>query len=202
MSKNHKKQVNTNARSRTHFIVAYIDKQTALNILEKNLSIINRYAMIYHDRDVYENGSPKEPHCHIWLNFENKKSIKQVCDMFYTFDESKQKPCTILSELCDNNHYAQRYLLHLDHSEKAQYDIEEVAYYNVNLDHIYDSNSHAGSWEVEALERLVNGENKLDLAREYGRDFIYHYHQYKRLAEDIIEDVIRQDIEARALNCE
>lgn len=199
MKKLKNRKVNVNERSRTHVSVLYINKEDVLLILEKNLSIINRYALIEHSRDFYDDGKEKPTHIHLWVQFFNKKSIKQVQELFYVFDEDKQKPCTVLSELCQNNHISQRYLLHLDDPQKAQYEFEEIISYNVDLSNIYDCYATDGEWEYECLRRMVDGEDKLELAREYGRDFIYHYFQFKTLCNDIKDDNFSRDLLARKL---
>lgn len=92
-----------------------------------------------------------------------------------------------LDEICENNIVAQRYLLHLD-NPKAQYDLSEVTSYNVNLDNIFDVGTFGTAWEVDALSMLVSGVDKFEIAKKYGRDFIYHYLQFKALANDINYD--------------
>lgn len=182
-----KKVVNLNDRDRNHFAITYIPKERLDLLLKENLSLIRRYCYILHDRDFHLDGSPKEPHIHLWISFINKKSLRQLIDMLYVELEDGSKPNT-LDELCDNNFVAQRYLLHLDNPEKAQYDIDEIVSFNVDLSNIFEVTSKGLCWEIDALSMLVNGESKFDVAKKYGRDFIYHYLQFKALANDIREE--------------
>lgn len=182
-----KKRVNLNVRDRNHFAITYVPKERLDLLLNENLSLIRRYCYIEHNRDFYLDGTPKEPHIHLWVSFVNKKSLRQLIDLLYIKLEDGTEPNTF-DELCDNNIVAQRYLLHLDNPEKAQYDISEVVSYNVNLDNIFDYSSTGLCWEVDALSMLVNGESKFDVAKKFGRDFIFHYLQFKALANDIREE--------------
>lgn len=182
-----KKIVNLNDRDRNHFAVTYIPKERLDLLLKENLSIIRRYCYIEHNRDFYLDGTPKEPHIHLWISFINKKSLRQLIDMLYIKLPDGTEPNTF-DELCDNNIVAQRYLLHLDNPDKAQYDVEEVVSYNVDLSNIFDYSPSGLCWEVDALSMLVNGESKFEVAKKFGRDFIYHYLQFKALANDIREE--------------
>lgn len=182
-----KKIVNLNDRDRNHFAVTYIPKERLGLLLKENLSIIRRYCYIEHNRDFYLDGTPKEPHIHLWISFINKKSLRQLIDMLYVKLDDGTEPNTF-DELCNNNIVAQRYLLHLDDPDKAQYDVDEVVSYNVNLDSIFDYSPSGFCWEVDALSMLVNGESKFEVAKKFGRDFIYHYLQFKALANDIREE--------------
>lgn len=182
-----KKIVNLNDRDRNHFAITYLPKEQLELLIEKNLSLIRRYAFIYHDRDINLDGTPKEPHIHLWISFINKKSLRQLIDMLHIKLDDGSEPNT-LDEICENNISAQRYLLHLDNPEKVQYDLSEVTSYNVNLDNIFEVGSFGTSWEVDALSMLVSGVDKFEIAKKYGRDFIYHYTQFKSLANDINYD--------------
>lgn len=182
-----KKKINLNERGRNHFAITYVPKQELDLLLQKNLSLIKRYAYIYHDRDFNLDGSPKEPHYHLWVAFNDKKSIKQFIEMFSCVLPNGDKPNT-LDEICENNIRSQRYMLHLDNSDKAQYDISEIVYYNIDIEQILDCGKYGISWEVDALGMLVSGVDKFEIAKKYGRDFIYHYLQFRALALDILFD--------------
>ena len=73
-------------------------------------------AMIYHDKDVLEDGSPKEPHWHILAYFANAVSRKGACA---AIDEI----CVgnVLGEPVKDVHGAYEYLVHKNNPEKAQY---------------------------------------------------------------------------------
>lgn len=75
---------------------------------------------ILHDKDILEDGTPKKPHYHVQIIFENPRSDRKIRK---------------LSLMCGGNGYLEtldsvrgyaRYLLHLDNPEKYQYDVSEI----------------------------------------------------------------------------
>ena len=79
-----------------------------------------RVFWILHDKDVSSNGTPKKPHYHIMILFDNPRSpntIQSLC--------SKCGGNGHLEELVSRRGYA-RYLCHMDDPDKHQYDTTEV----------------------------------------------------------------------------
>lgn len=79
-----------------------------------------RVFWILHDKDVSSNGTPKKPHYHIMILFDNPRSpntIQSLC--------SKCGGNGHLEELVSRRGYA-RYLCHMDDPDKHQYDATEV----------------------------------------------------------------------------
>lgn len=95
-----------------------------------------------------------------------------------------------LDEICENNIVAQRYLLHLDNPEKAQYDLSEVTSYNVNLDNIFDVGTFGTAWEVDALSMLVSGVDKFEIAKNMVVILYITIYNLKRLQMILIMIVI------------
>lgn len=73
-----------------------------------------------HDRDVFDDGTPKKPHYHVMLMFDGKKSTEQVRALFELIGGVG---CEVIGSM---RGYA-RYLCHLDDQpEKPLYNIDEV----------------------------------------------------------------------------
>jgi len=87
-------------------------------------------AAIIHDRDVFTEadekkdsehkaGTPKKVHVHINLYFDGKKSVQQVRAILEPIGVKLIQPM-------HSSQGATRYLLHLDHPERAQYEEDDV----------------------------------------------------------------------------
>lgn len=78
-----------------------------------------------HDKDIdetaTEDGKPriKKAHYHIILQFDGKKSFKQVSEISKMLN-------TVIPQVCHSVPSAVRYFLHLDNPDKYQYDIAEA----------------------------------------------------------------------------
>lgn len=178
-------------RSRSHFVLTYVPKDIIALILEKNLSIINRSAVIYHDKDLKEDGSPKLPHCHVYIKFKDKKSIKQVREMFACEDEDGNAVST-LSQLVINDTLALQYLVHKNDQNKVQYDTSDVVTYNLEYDDYYSIDVAKCVKTEDNAATIVNemlaGRSIMDLVHMFGKDFVYHINQYKTVVSMIKEE--------------
>lgn len=72
-----------------------------------------------HNQDTDSEGNPKKPHYHVVLLFESLKSKNQVQTIIDNFNGVGVIPIHSLGAYC-------RYLCHLDNSDKAQYNCEDV----------------------------------------------------------------------------
>lgn len=177
-----------NTRSRTFFCVSYLSKELLERLLTDKLNIIKRYAYIVHDKDLLD-GNPKKEHIHLYIKFNEKKSIKQIRDYFSTDTDNT------LADICKNDCYALRYLLHLDDGSKFQYDRSAVTSYNIpNIEDYWDGDVASENREFDALQELYDGVSPLQVARKYGRDFIYHYNHYRQLLADIYEYELKHSV--------
>lgn len=114
-------------RSRNFECIVYDDSSPDnwLNIL-KDLKI--PAFVIYHDKDIQENGQHKKNHYHVLIMFEGVKTHEQVKEIFDSFggvypndDNLFQKQCVINSIRA-----AARYLCHYDNADKFQYSASDV----------------------------------------------------------------------------
>lgn len=82
-----------------------------------------------HDKDITADGTPKKPHYHILMMFENVKTKEQVKnflgEIFGTSENDSIIGVASPQEVSDKCALV-RYFAHLDHPDKAQYNVEEI----------------------------------------------------------------------------
>lgn len=106
-------------RTRNYATVIYLDSAP-----EKWMEIIESWKVPvfvspYHDRDIIPDGTPKKPHYHIMVMFDNVKTKEQANELF---ESVNGVGCEVVNSLRG----MARYLCHLDNPDKAQYRIEDV----------------------------------------------------------------------------
>lgn len=99
---------------------------------------IKEWAYIIHDKDTMENGDPKEPHIHLYLNFgQGGASFKTVAKWF---KDDEQYVCKVKGRKGD----MLMYLTHENAPKKYQYSIDEVkSNFDINQAIIDDRNLHS-----------------------------------------------------------
>lgn len=150
------KKKNPNFKSRIHHLTLYpLEDEThkkAIEYVKKNYS----YALICHDRDLFDenvvneegvvihhSGEVKKPHTHLVIEFPNQRYRDSVC---------KGIGVPPHYDMQDNKQMALTYLIHYNNIEKAQYQVEEVQ-------------GNLKQWLVEFLNKKFNTEemNLLDI---------------------------------------
>ena len=92
-----------------------------LSILEEQNNAV--YAFILHDKDIYEDGTPKLPHYHIYLKYKNARDFETIQNHFqgaHIEQANDEKSCI-------------QYLTHKNDENKYQYNPEEVKTNEPNL---------------------------------------------------------------------
>lgn len=187
-------------RTRRFCLTSYIDINGIDSFLKRS-PWIQHWAYCMHDRDVNEDGSPKQPHTHIILyTYEAKTSsaIKKNFDRYsaeYYKGGEIEPQNTLVQELHDIvSQY--RYLQHLDNPEKALYGaneviVDELAYWN-NLTHtngLTDSTNNAG---LAILNDFMAGVDCYTMSQRYGKEWIYHIDHYRKAVQMIASEQSRQ----------
>lgn len=104
--------------SRCHHIILYDEDNSHIDALNYIIDSNYSYAYILHDNDFKDDtGELKKPHYHLILYFENARSIDSVCT------ELKIKNNY---DVCDTKRNALEYLIHKNHKDKFQYNIDNV----------------------------------------------------------------------------
>lgn len=180
-------------KTRKFFIRSYLNEQQLQNVLEKNRSIIYRWAYAHHDKDM-EADKPKVAHTHIYIEFTQPYKISRPRNMFKGLIDEKGKEINTHIEFVDKTTaHCIQYLIHKGYNDKYQYTADIIKSDNLDIDYLLSVDlSKASKREdnsFDILERLLtNGYNSVqlvELAKLYGKDFIYHYRTFKELYFDI-----------------
>lgn len=160
-----------NSRNRNYSLILYYPFDTIQNAISLRASNIRHYAYIQHDKD------DKELHTHLLLNLYTDCTSKRIIDLLQSaFELMGLEHQNILCEPVHDKYGAFAYLTHENQKEKYQYFKEDI---------VTDSPTF---WEQEVSESLqiihdiIAGRDYLEMAEEYGRDFIINFHKYKDFA--------------------
>lgn len=109
-----------------------------------------------HDRDKNMVGNtPKKPHYHVMIMFDNVKSLEQVKEIFTDIN-------AVGGEIVQSPRGTARYLCHLDNPEKARYSVTDVRCgFGADYDSLCTLNS-----DLRTTTRLMQ-----DVIRQH--DFVY-----------------------------
>lgn len=160
----------------TFSLVTYCDESLFLPILKANSK---SFAYIYHDKDLKDDGSLKEPHFHIVVSFQSNRSPHSVRELF------PDKPNTFVEVAFDKS-ACFRYLTHSDDPDKFQYPIQAVKGVNFS--------SFSVSGDASDISQFLDDLSPFsvltlrELAIKYGRDFIKNYRTYRSYAKAVYEE--------------
>lgn len=101
-------------------LVLYSDS-TSYNcdeVISQAKNFFNEWAFVLHDKDVYEDGSPKKPHYHLIGKLPHNFTPSGICFHLGITDSSLANISSWKG--------AVRYLMHLDNPEKHQYSNDEI----------------------------------------------------------------------------
>ena len=116
-----KKSVVKNVSQKRREFAFVLYQESASEDWEQILNQLHqRVFWILHDKDMSSNGTPKKPHYHVMILFDNPRSSNTVRDLCIKCGGNGH-----LEELMSRRGYA-RYLCHMDDPDKHQYDTTEV----------------------------------------------------------------------------
>ena len=110
-----------------------------------NLNI--NYAYAFHNKDLNDDGTPKKDHIHFMIFLPFQKTITAVSKVLGI-------PLTNINYI-DNKVGAVRYLIHLDHKDKYQYD-KDIIVYNFNIDPYFNTLKDKSSKEGINVKQLID----------------------------------------------
>ena len=189
------------------FLVSYLPSIDIINeILDKKLKNIKSYAFIYHDKDTYINdilddktneiihkkGDLKLPHFHIYLKLKSSRDCEEIKRWFMPKEliDVNGLPYNCLSQKVKSSVACIDYLTHKNEPDKYQYSESDVISYNI--DSVLENDAIDNS--IDIVEDMLSGFTTRELAKRYGRDFIYHYSSYSAIVAKIkYEDAISPD---------
>lgn len=105
-------------KSRRWGLILWCDNKKNMNSLEYIKRFYDNYIYILHDHDINDTGSPKKPHYHVLLVFDNQKKLSTLENQTQIERNNVYYINTLDGQL--------RYLIHLDDEDKYQYSKDEV----------------------------------------------------------------------------
>lgn len=170
----------SNFRSSRWSLIMYGDRDvTYMNILS-HLDFVNHFAISpYHDKDINEDGSLKKVHFHVLVTLNYSTTVNNLRDK--VFKDYKEN---ILGQKIKDKYSAFEYLTHENDNDKVSYDTNDI--YCDSLDFWTCDNENYQ--ELEIINGINSGISIKDMILLYGRKFIYHYNQYKEMADRFITE--------------
>lgn len=159
------------------------DSEALSNFVKDNNSVVAEYAYILHDRDVKEDGTPKEPHYHFLLVLRRSRRLADIQSCM-----KKTLQGNVLLQSCHSVSASYGYLTHENEDSKVHYDESTIvssadsSYWKADI----SANDSGKSCDIilSAYSDLLNSLPLTDCAKKYGRDFIIHYNHIKSLLLD------------------
>lgn len=135
------------------------------------------WAYMYHDKDVKEDGTLKDPHFHFVATYDQRKSFAQVCrtTTLYRGDQN------VLVEMCRKGiACALEYLWHKNDQGKFQYDQRKVVISSKEWFERYIRGNDESDNDrfVDDLLAPSRTFSVVGMARKYGRDFMRNMRSY------------------------
>lgn len=153
--------------------VTYFSEMQLQECLQRAGDMIRGYAYCHHDKDVNDDGTPKEPHTHLVLWLYNNRSIKSLRGWFDRgFRDEKGEKINTMLQPCHDVKAAAEYLYHKNDPDKYQYPPESVVYSDPELFESPDTQKEDNI--LLAVQELIAGATWESCINKYGRDFIVH----------------------------
>lgn len=189
--------------------ITYLSTDVLLKVIHSKENIIRNYAFIEHNCDIhetddekkgYKKGELKERHIHFILLFNFPYKLTTVSNWFKGWVDDKEQSINTFCEPCTDLTAYYRYFTHADNPEKFQYN-ENLICCNDPTEFKSEDNSCEDKAFI-ALDLLLNGVSKYEIAKRLGRDFIYHYSHIMQLYEDIQEEERVKRYKQNKIECE
>lgn len=168
-------------RSRNYSLVTYHSRDVIQAILDSNTSKIRHYAYILHDKDVKEDGTPKEPHTHIILHLRNAMTLNAVCNLFPSSQNT-------FGQIVYDKISCVAYLNHRNALEKYQYDDADIISNDIDYFNRLTDKSEKNDDFMSILDDIIARVPMREMVRRYGRDFVINYQKYRDMAITIREE--------------
>lgn len=145
-----------------------------------------------HDQDVYtaedeaensENkaGTPKKKHVHTLFMFDSIKSKNQVSEMMKSIfgeNENGAIPGVLTPSPCSDRSSLVRYMAHLDHPNKAQYDVKDIKGHNgADPSEVMRFSATETIQMMIAMEEYIE-HNKITELADFSRAIRYDYPEW------------------------
>lgn len=161
-------------KSRQFALISYLDESVIRYVIERNSRRIRHWAFILHDKDVKDDGSPKEAHYHVLLWLVNPMTVSAVRGWFSV----PGVEANTLGQIVKSGSDIVEYMTHEGNPEKHQYCKDDV----VSDDWRWFLSKSDDSPAMQCLDDLMSGMSLYQLSRIYGREFIINHQKYIELA--------------------
>ena len=178
-----------NSKFRPWEIIFYGSQKELFKLLHKYECRISKYAFIFHDKDIYDDGEHKgelkKPHFHVLVDFHYPCTFT-TCKRLFTTDTDNPRVENIRDRVAKFE-----YLTHKRYPDKDQYaysDIisNDIQYYENLL--LRGDKKEVDNVAVAIVNDLLKGVPTVLLVDRYGRDFVIHMNQYEDCAFKIREE--------------
>ena len=171
------KQDNQNKRTRNWSLVTYLDVETLARRI-CSIDNIRYYAFIEHAKDTLEDGTPKPRHIHLALCLNSARTLAQLAPRFTDID-SNAGNC--FGQPTRSNRAIIEYFIHKNEPEKHQYSETDII--SNNLDYFKNDETDEDNTFM-IVQDLLDGKSLQQVAKTYGRAFLYHYRDFKTFIQD------------------
>ncbi len=179
----------SSGRSRRFSCITYLNELQLQVCLMKHSNQIRAYAYAYHDKDKKDDGTLKEPHCHLILGLYNTCSVSSIRRWFGGYMDEKEMPITTTAQICGDVYTMYDYLTHSTKEaiEDGKYRYDKSIIVCNNKDYFQAGEQSEYDNITLATEMLLKGAKTRELGRRFGRDFILHYGAIKQYLSDIYQ---------------
>lgn len=173
-------------RYRKFSCITYLDEDLLKLRLFQHEKQIRAYAYAYHDKDVREDGTLKEPHIHLLIVTYCTCTLSAIRRWFSGFVKDGKDVTTTAQKMTDEFEMYE-YLIHNTLAAKAAGKYQYDKSIRVTNDPIYWQAYEQSNWDNVQLacEMLLKGTSLHDCGRMFGRDFILHYNAIKKYLCDV-----------------
>ena len=177
------KKTNQNKRTRNWSLVVYLDEITLAQRLAV-LENVRYFAYIVHDKDKLENGEPKPKHIHLAVCLNSARTLQQIA---MRFTDITQNAGNAFGQPTRSNKAIIEYFTHQNEPEKYQYAEDKIV--SNNIDYFKNDETDEDNTYM-IVEDIIKGKPLRELIKLYGRELLYHYTQFKDVANDIIQQEV------------
>ena len=177
-----------------HFVETYHSEDVIIKVLDEHQDSILHYAYIFHDKDIKDDGSPKEPHWHVLLRLTSSRTLTAVQGWFDKHIEETAN--TRNPEPCGSIGLSYAYLTHKHHKQKHSYPSSlirtddrvwfEVAEYTAERAMFFPKDVEGGF--VHMYLDMLAGFTTRDMVMKYGKSFIYASDKLRKLVFDTMRE--------------
>lgn len=155
-------------------LITYVPENVITDVIETHSAFVDWGCWILHNNDECE------PHFHVWLKLKRSRVVGEVCSWFKYGDINTRAEKNMYKNSAVIDYALHRNSKSIDDG-KFLYDKEALRFWNTSYPVMVQDLDKA----YLALEDMLEGVSLRDLARTYGKDFIYHFKAYQELRRAI-----------------